>query len=150
MKTNCIIMRNGSEFWISEEKAKAIADILLNQKSSQFIRIAELDGRVINTADVVEICTQQQMEDRVRIKNKEFQCAYKKWHARGEKCTCAYEINKAKKEEKERQEMAESMRPQTPEEREKTRKALAETRRILEDKGILTKKMTIEHESENK
>lgn len=143
-KKQCIIMRSGSEFWLSEKKAKEISDILVKQEKHSFIRIAELGGQVINTADVVEICNEQQIDDRNRIKNKETKCSFGKWHSRGEKCECRNEQLKKERQEREEKERAEFLKPRTPEEREKAIKILAENRKILEDKGILTKKVTIE------
>lgn len=137
-------MRSGSEFWLSEKKAKEISDILVKQEKHSFIRIAELGGQVINTADIVEICTSEQMDDRNRIKNKETKCSFGKWHSRGEKCECRAEQLRKERQNKDDEERAESMRVRTPEERERAVKILAENRKILEDKGILTKKVTIE------
>lgn len=137
-------MRSGSEFWLSAKKAQEISDILLKQDKHSFIRIAELGGQVINTADIVEICTSEQMDDRNRIKNKETKCSFGKWHARGEKCECQKEQIRKEREKREEKERIEFLRPKTPEERQKAIEILKKNRKILEDKGILTKKVTIE------
>lgn len=145
MIKKCIILRNGSEFWVSKETAEKLEAQIVGQDKHNFIKIKELD-RTINSADITEIATAEQMDERQRIKNKEFKCQWNKWHARGEKCTCQFEIARKKREEQEEKERRESMRPRTPEEQEQARKALAENRRILEEKGILTKKFEIKHE----
>lgn len=142
-KKQCIVMRSGSEFWLSEKKAKEISDILVSQEKHSFIRVAELDGRVINTADIVEVCTEEQVDDRNRLKNKETKCSYGVWHARNVKCECEIEASRKRRELIEKKERDENMRPRTPEEQEAARKALAKNRKILEDRGILTKKITI-------
>ena len=143
MKQKCIILRSGSEFWISAETADKLSAQIVGQDKHNFIKIKELD-RTINTADIVEILTAEQMDERSRIKNKEFKCQWAKWHARGEKCDCGYQITKKKKEADDEKERRENMRPRTPEEQARAVELLAENRKILEEKGILTKRVTIE------
>jgi len=142
-KQQCIVTRSGSEFWLSEKKAQEVADILVNQKAHSFIRIAELGNRIINTADIVEICTRNQMDEKNRLKNKEWFCGYKTWHAKGHRCECAIEVNKKKRQAREEKEREEMNKPLTDEDQERIRKNMAETRKILESKGILAKKMKI-------
>lgn len=138
-------MKSGVEHWISAEKAKEIADIIVKQQKHSFIRVAELGGRVINTAEIEDgPCTVEQMEERIRVKNKEYKCVQGKWHARGERCMCASEQAKKREEIKKKAERDEDMKPLTPEQREKNMKALADNRKILEDKGILVKKVSVE------
>lgn len=136
-------MRSGSEFWISGELAEKISNILVQQKSHSFMRLAELGGRVINTADIVEICTAQQIDERNRLKNKEWQCAEKTWHRKGDKCFCAREKANERARIIRRQEMEEANKPLTKEQQKKISNWFDETRKILEDKGILAKKMKI-------
>lgn len=136
-------MRSGSEFWVSEETAVKLEDQLIKQEKHNFVRINELN-RTINTADVVEVCTAEQMDDRNRLKNKEWMCGFKKWHQQREKCFCAQEQAKERRAIKEKEERDRENRPLTPEEEKKRKKMFAETRKFLEEKGILTKKMTIE------
>jgi len=145
MKQKCIILRSGSEFWISAETADKLSAQIVGQDKHNFIKIKELD-RTINTADIVEILTAEQMDERSRIKNKEFKCQWHKWHARGEKCDCAIEQAKKRRQAEQDKEREESMKPMTLEQEEMVRKSLAENRRILEEKGILTKKFEIKHE----
>jgi hypothetical protein len=135
-------MRSGSEFWVSENTAKKLNDQIVNQTKHNFIELTEIN-RTINTADIVEILTTQQVDDRNRLKNKEWQCAEKKWHGKGQKCFCAAEKAKARRAIEQQKEMEEANRELTPEEEENRKKNFAKTRKFLEDKGILAKKMKI-------
>ena len=137
-----IVMRSGSEFWVSEGTAKKLEDQIVNQTKHNFIQITELN-RTINTADMVEILTAEQVDERNRLKNKEWQCVEKKWHGKGQKCFCVQEKAKARREAQEQKERDEQNKPLTPEQEEHQKKMFAETRKILEDKGILAKKMKI-------
>lgn len=137
-----IVMRSGSEFWVSEDTAKKLEDQIVNQTKHNFIQITELN-RTINTADIVEVLTAEQVDDRNRLKNKEWQCADKKWHGKGQKCFCAAEKAKARRDAEAQRERDEQNKPLTPEQEKHRTKMFAETRKILEDKGILAKKMKI-------
>lgn len=142
MKQRCIILRSGSEFWISEDTAKKIEDQLVNQTKHNFLKITEIN-RTINTADIVEICTIEQMEERNHLKNKDWQCTHMKWHTQKEKCYCASEKAKQKRDEERRKEMDDMNKPLTKEEEEHRKKMFADTRKFLEDKGILANRMKI-------
>ncbi|MFZ2152264.1 MAG: hypothetical protein WAV09_04110 [Minisyncoccia bacterium] len=136
-------MRSGSEFWVTKDTAAKIEKQLIEQDKHTFIKITELD-RTINTADVVEICTPEQMDDRNHLKNKDWCCDEMKWHARGEKCFCKKEKAEAKTR-KEREAYDEEMsRPLTPEQEARRAVNMRKTRVILEEKGILIKKISSE------
>ena len=136
-------MKSGLEHWITEKKSKEVSDLLVNQDKHQFIRIAELNGRVINTAEIDEICTKEQMVDRIHLKNKDWQCTDKRWHEKGKKCYCAQDKRKAEIDIQKQKEFDEMNKPMTPEQRERAKKHLIELGKFLEEKGIITKKMII-------
>lgn len=136
-------MRSGSEFWISEEVANKLEKQLIEQTKHNFIKITEIN-RTINTADIVEVLTEEQVDERNRLKNKEWRCADMKWHEKGQKCFCFQEKAKKKKDDEWKREMEEARRELSPEEIQKRKKYFADTRKFLEDKGILAKKMSVE------
>lgn len=136
-----ILMRNGSEFWVTEDTADKIDAQLIEQTGHKFIKITELN-RTINTADVSEIMTAQQVDDRNRLKRKEWQCLEKVWHEKNHKCECRERKIRDIRIREEQEERDRNNIPPTPAEEKKIKKILAETRKILEYKGILTKKMT--------
>ncbi|MDD4411782.1 MAG: hypothetical protein PHO58_04730 [Bacilli bacterium] len=80
----CIVMRNGAEIWIDEDKANELEIILANLKESKFIFS---DGRTFNTADISNILLPEDMEDITRRKNGQWKCKYGHWHERGEQCS---------------------------------------------------------------
>ena len=138
-------MKSGVEHWLSETKAKEIADVIIKQEKHQFLRIAELGGRIINTAEIDDgPCTEQEIEERHKIKNGEWKCVESKWHERKQKCFCKQEKFKKHKEDEQRKERETLYKPITEEQRKKNGEILKENRKILEDRGILAKKVTIE------
>jgi len=111
---------------------------------SILIYISEID-RELNTADIVEICTPAQMDDRRRIERGERKCVYGKWHKKREVCDCFRRIKERKQEETKREEEAENNKPLT-EEQKKSRKKMMDGMRVdLEKKGIIKpKKKTVQ------
>jgi isopropylmalate/homocitrate/citramalate synthase len=81
----CIAMRNGVEVWIEKSKMVNLETVLSGIKQSTFIGI---EGRTINTADIVGIFTPEDMSDNTRRKKGEWQCSYGAWHGKNEKCEC--------------------------------------------------------------
>jgi hypothetical protein len=80
----CIVMRNGAEIWINEDKVNQIEEILGNLKESKFIF---LDGRTFNTADITNILLPEDMTDITRRKNGMWKCKYGHWHEKFEQCS---------------------------------------------------------------
>jgi hypothetical protein len=91
----CVLMREGVEIWIEEEKLEPLMGML---ETKRFIKI---DGRVINVADISGIYPAVDMEDRTRRMNGqwkdengiwrnrgEWKCDYNNWHTKGDYCKC--------------------------------------------------------------
>jgi len=72
-----LCLRNGVEMSIEKDRAEKIMALMEKRK---FI---ELDGRVINTADIVGIFTPSDIEATIRRKNGQWQDKAGKWHDRG-------------------------------------------------------------------
>lgn len=85
----CICLRNNVQIWIEKQRVEKLQEILLNSTDKGFF---ELDGRMINLADMVGIFTPQDMEELTRRKNGEWLCKYNEWHQKFTKCECAFRI----------------------------------------------------------
>jgi hypothetical protein len=75
-KQLCIYVRNGIEIWLDEEKAKEFGDDLNNESVGKFNMI---EGRLINTADIVGIFTPQDLEELKRRKQGQWKCKHSNW-----------------------------------------------------------------------
>lgn len=133
MKT-CIILRNGSEIWIPEEKAKHLSDALIAGNCPKFVKLTDAAGRIINTADIVEFCTAEQMDDKARTKSGEWKCEHGRWHLKKEKCDCARREMEKRREAEEEERRKELERKRTPEEQARISKRLKEMRAELSKK----------------
>jgi len=80
-----IIMRNGIEISLEGEKLKNFENYLSINQGSQFIR---LEGRVINTADLVGVFFPKDLEELSYRKKGKWKCEYGRWHNRNETCDC--------------------------------------------------------------
>ena len=60
--------------------------LLSSPNVPKFIKIKGLDRNVSNMSGVFSA---QEMEDSKRRKNGEYQCKYKTWHDKFQKCDCA-------------------------------------------------------------
>jgi len=77
----CVSMREGVELWFEKEKLEALLDLM---EKRRFINI---EGRIINTADISGIYKAEDLEDRTRRKNGMWKCQKVDWwHNRGEIC----------------------------------------------------------------
>jgi len=83
-KLMCIVIRNGVEMWLEDDRADKLKS-LLTSGSTQFI---EFDGEMINRADIVGIFSAHTMEDLIRRKNGGWKCKYNVWHERHGECSC--------------------------------------------------------------
>jgi len=139
-----VVKKNGMVYWVKEETGKALEQSLINQEAHGFIRIKEVPV-TFNSAELDGVYTKQQYEDIMRAKNGEWQCPHRKWHKKNFKCDCSTEIWKKHEQERiETERRAEIDRRSDPEVQKKVDKALKENRKILEEKGLLTKKMKID------
>lgn len=128
-----ILMKSGLVHWIKIPTWEKISNALATQEGHGFIRISELGNIVINTAQVEGAYTMQQFEDHCKVKEGQWQCAYRVWHPKRGECQCKAEFYKKERERKERAQREEQERPQTPEERA----AAAESLRKMGERSAL-------------
>ena len=83
-KLVAIVMRNGAEIWIENEKANQLKHLLGTTKT----KFVEIEDEIINSADLVGIFKAETMEDITRRKNGQWKCEYGAWHDKFEKCGC--------------------------------------------------------------
>jgi hypothetical protein len=80
-KLMCILMREKAEIWIEKDKLEPLMGML---ETKRFVNI---DGQIINTADISGIYSAETMEDITRRKNGQWKCeAGNYWHNKGEIC----------------------------------------------------------------
>ena len=116
-----ILMKTGLVHWLKIERWEKLAEILATQQGHQFIRIPELGNKVLNTAEIAETLTISQYEDYCRVKEGQFQCAYRVWHPRKGECQCKTEYFRKQREAEKKQRDDQNNKPQTPEEQEASR-----------------------------
>lgn len=80
-----VVMRNGVEITLEGKKLKAFEGMLEKNTGSQFIR---LEGRTINTADLMGVYLPEDLEVLYMKKRGMWQCSKKVWHERNEDCFC--------------------------------------------------------------
>ena len=134
-----IVMKSGLVHWILPETWQRVGDALASQTAHRFIKITELAGITINTAEVEAVYTMEQFMDMDKVKQGMWQCAWKKWHPRKGVCECGIEAAKAEKQKKQDEEDAAARKPLTPEQHAAERKAMDEVRADLIRKGIIKK-----------
>lgn len=78
----CILMRNGIEIWVESEKVDLILPAL------ERVRFIDVDGELINTADITGIHTPERMEEVKRNKGGQWKCKQDRWHDKGKICDC--------------------------------------------------------------
>lgn len=110
-----ILMKSGLVHWVKKETWEKISEVLATQSGHQFIRMKELGNIVISTAEVEGAYQMQQYEDHCRVKEGQFQCAYRVWHKKFGECTCKQDFMRAEAEKKKREREAEENKPLTPE-----------------------------------
>jgi len=97
-KTHCLLTRDKGQFWMTEERANSVKNLLSNNKP-EFI---DLDGEYIRTFHITGIYTAERMADLTHRQNGEWLCDHGYWHAKFEQCgidTCPgwlREIGRAK------------------------------------------------------
>ena len=82
-KQLCLYIRNGIEIWLDEDKAQDYMKYLLDEPS-KFNRI---EGRIINTADVVGLFSPEDLDDLKRRKMGQWKCDKGYWHSKNEDCS---------------------------------------------------------------
>ena len=147
IRKRCICLRNNNEIWITEETYQKIKIAKEGASGSLLINISELD-REVNTADIVEICTPDQMEDKRKIGRGEYKCVYNKWHKKRERCFCYKDKMDNFKRQAEITERKEQNKPLTAEQKKRRKKVMKDTRKWLEDKGVIPRKNETNDEEE--
>jgi hypothetical protein len=89
-----LLMRSGMIHWVSKETGERAAEVIAAQNAHQFLRIKELGGIAVNTADMEGAYTHKQYEDLSRVKGGEWQCAYGAWHKKRGDCQCKQEYHR--------------------------------------------------------
>lgn len=92
----CIQIRSGIEIWLERERAENFIKALSVPNAPQFV---EVDGNMINRADVVGIFGAANMEDSTRRKNRQWKCSAGAWHDKDTFCAC--NMNRARTPEEE-------------------------------------------------
>ncbi len=131
MKKTCILLRNSSEVWIPEEKADQLAQALLDGTAPRFVKLTDAGNRMINTADIVEFLSQEQMDDKARIKNGEWQCDQGGWHSKKQKCDCASMAMQKVRDREDEERKKELSKERTPAEQARINKRLNQMREDL-------------------
>jgi len=81
----CVYMRSGVEIWVERARAENFIKLLGMPNAPQF---TEIDGNLVNRADITGIFTAAAMEDMKRRKNGGWQCSFGTWHERKQECGC--------------------------------------------------------------
>lgn len=129
-----ILMKSGLVQWVDLETGARVENHLATQQGHSFIRLKEYD-LTINTAEIEGVYTPEQYADIQKAKNGYWQCEYKRWHFKREKCECAIEIRREEAQRKQDKEIAEMNREKTPEERERSLNQMRKTREFMYIKG---------------
>lgn len=93
----CIQIRSGVEIWLERERAENFIKALSMPNAPQFV---EVDGNMINRADVVGIFGAANMEDSTRRKNRQWQCKIGTWHEKNQECSC--DLTRARSDDEEK------------------------------------------------
>lgn len=118
-----ILMKSGLVHWVKIKTWEKISNVLADQQGHQFISIAELGGIVINSAQIEGAYTIDQYQDHCRVKEGQWQCAYRVWHPKKGECQCKQDFYRKQREEEAKRKEAEDNKPLTPEEQERNRDA---------------------------
>lgn len=135
-----IVMKSGLVHWVLPETWQKVGDALASQGAHGFLKITELAGITINTAEVEAAYTMDQFMDMEKLQQGMWQCSWKKWHPKKGVCECREEAYRAEKQRKQDQELAKANLPETPEQYAAGRAAIEKITIGLEAKGIIKKK----------
>lgn len=79
----CIKMRSGVEIWVEKAKAQKLIDLMGTAET----RFVDIDGEIINSANVEGVFGAKTMEDNWHRKNGYWKCKQGNyWHKRNEEC----------------------------------------------------------------
>lgn len=131
-----IVMRSGVVIWIEADRAEKLEQIITSQQGHRFF---EIDGQIINTADITGVHSAQAMEELTRRKNGEWQCQYRTWHQKKDICECLKEMRRKQREEDQKQQREEDMRQLTAEEQKES----AERFRLMDERIALDRPTSI-------
>lgn len=132
-----IILRGGGEIGVSEETGEKIKQQLIDQTTHNFLKIREANNRLINTADIVDVCDPQQMEERTRINQKQWKCLHDTWHTPREHCKCSEEKASLIAREEQTAKIQQGMKPLTKQEKENVNASLKKMRDGLKKSGTI-------------
>lgn len=121
-----IMKKNGHVHKVSADTGKKLSDQLITQSGHTFLRLKELNGIILNTAEIEGVYDEQQYADVCRMNAGDWRCPHDTWHTKKEKCNCQKEIYR-KMEEKRRSEIYDSV---TDEERAKAQEHIRKAEEI--------------------
>lgn len=125
-----ILMKSGLVHWVTPATWDRISQALATQEAHRFIRIAELN-LTINSAEIEGAYTIEQYQDWCKVKEGQWQCAYRKWHLKKGECTCEREWREKERRDREARERAENDRPLTDEERARNAESFRKSNEIM-------------------
>lgn len=120
-----ILMKSGLIHWVTKETGERASEHLANQSGHSFIRIKELNNITINSAEVEGVYDHAKYAELCRVKSGEWQCSYGKWHLKKGECQCKKEWQAEEERKRRKKEEEENSKPVSPEEQEKSRKAMS-------------------------
>ena len=91
-----IILEGNIELWIDADRAEKLVNEI---KQVNFDDTFDYEGRTFAKRIFKGVFLPEDIENATRRKNGQWQCKYKKWHDRGEKCVCIDPKEKIKREE---------------------------------------------------
>lgn len=81
----CVLLRNGTEFWITQEESEKLSAMLMRVEGPQFISIHK---KPVNKFEIVTVYSREEMEDLKHRKRYDWQCDKLIWHPKDEACDC--------------------------------------------------------------
>lgn len=112
-----ILMKSGLVHWVKKDTWEKISGVLASQQAHSFIRISELGNLTINSAEIEGAYTVEQYQDWCKVKEGQWQCAYRKWHPKKGECSCEKEWRAEQRRKEEAKQREQDNRPLTEEER---------------------------------
>lgn len=113
-----VLMRSGLVHWVKTDTHTKLRAVLTNQNGHSFVNLSELNI-TINTADISAVCTVDEYQDLMKIKEGMRKCAYRKWHGKKEECQCEKDALDRARTARAQAERDADNKPLTPEERER-------------------------------
>lgn len=135
-----LLMKSGLVHWVNQATGHRVQEHLIHQQAHGFLNIAELNI-TINTSELEGVYTPAEYENVSMAKQGYWQCPYRKWHMKRSDCQCKNDWFRKQREEKRERDEEQARSELTDEQRAANSESLAKHRKILEDKGVLPKKM---------